>query len=102
MVLLELSMSPMDKGESVSEYVARSMDVIDRSGLEYKIGPMGTCIEGEWDEVFAVVKECFERMREDCNRITASIKLDYRKGHSGRIKSKVQSAESKVGRKLKK
>lgn len=101
MVLLELSMSPMDKGESVSEYVARSMDIIDRSGLEYKIGPMGTCIEGEWDEVLAVVKQCFEKMREDCNRITASIKLDYRKGYSGRIKLKVQSAENKVGRKLK-
>lgn len=102
MVLIELSMSPMDKGESVSDYVAHSMDIIDRSGLDYKVGPMGTCIEGEWDEVFAVVRECFERMKQDCNRITASIKCDYRKGHSGRLKSKVQSAENKVGRKLKK
>ena len=48
MLLIELSMSPMDKGPSVSKWVARSLEIIDRSGLDYRLGPMGTCIEGEW------------------------------------------------------
>jgi uncharacterized protein (TIGR00106 family) len=56
MVLLEFSMSPMDKGESVGQYVARSLDIIDKSGVPYRLNPMGTVLEGEWDEVFAVVR----------------------------------------------
>ena len=47
MLLIELSMSPMDKGPSVSKWVARSLEIIDKSGLEYRLGPMGTCIEGD-------------------------------------------------------
>lgn len=61
MVLLEFSMSPLGKGESVGEYVARSLEIIDQSGLDYRLHAMGTVVEGEWDEVFAVVKRCFER-----------------------------------------
>jgi len=76
-VLLEFSMSPLGKGESVSKFVARSLDIIDKGGTPYRVNPMGTVLEGEWDEVFAVVKKCFERMKKDCPRVTASIKLDY-------------------------
>ena len=54
MVLLEFSMSPLDKGESLSQYVARSLDIIDRSGVPYQLTPMGTILEGEWDDVMAV------------------------------------------------
>ncbi len=100
MVLLEFSMSPFDKGESLSEYVARSLDIIDKSGLPYQLTPMGSIIEGEWDEVMAVVDACFKRMSEDCNRVSTSIKIDFRAGKSGRLKSKIQSVESKLGRTL--
>ena len=97
-LLLEFSMTPLDKGESVSRYVARSLDMIDKSGLPYKMGPMGTCVEGEWDEVMAVVKACLDRMQSDCNRITLSMKVDYRKGKEGRLKGKIESVEEKLGR----
>ncbi|MBI4948716.1 MAG: MTH1187 family thiamine-binding protein [Deltaproteobacteria bacterium] len=100
-VLLEFSMSPLGKGESVSKFVARSLDIIDRSGLPYRVNPMGTVIEGDWDEVFGVVRKCFERMKKDCPRISTSIKLDYRKGKGGRITAKVESLEKKLKRKLK-
>ena len=100
MVLLEFSMSPLDKGESVSVYVARSIDIIDRSGLPYQLTPMGTIIEGEWDEVMRVVTACFERMSEDCSRVSTSIRIDYRSGKGGRLKSKVASIEAKLGRSL--
>lgn len=100
MVLLEFSMSPMNKGESVSAYVARSLDIVDRSGLPYQLTPMGTIIEGEWAEVMAVVTECFETMRRDCDRVGTQIRIDYRAGPGGRLKSKVESVEAKLGRKL--
>ena len=100
-ILLEFSITPLSKGESVSKYVARSLDIIDKSGLDYRLNPMGTVIEGEWDEVLDVVKKCFDRMRKDCDRITTTIKVDYRKGKSGRITAKIESVEKKLKKKLK-
>jgi len=100
-VLLEFSMSPMDKGESVSDYVSRSLEIISESGVDYRLNPMGTVLEGEWDEVMGVMQQCFDKMRSDCRRITCSIKIDYREGKKGRLESKMASVESKLGKKLK-
>ncbi len=100
MVLLEFSMYPTDKGASVSDYVKRSLEIIDDSGVAYKLGPMGTCLEGEWDEVMAVVTSCYERMREDCDRIAVAMKVDYRNGGAGRLQSKVETLRTKTGRDL--
>ena len=101
MVLLQFSMSPMMKGDSVSEYVARSLEIIDESGLDYRLHAMGTIIEGEAEEVLNVMKKCLEAMAADCDRVTCTAKLDYRKGHRGRLESKIKSVEQKLGRKLK-
>ena len=100
MVLLEFAMSPLTKGESVSAFVARSLDIIDKSGVPYQLTPMGTILEGEWPQVMAVVTACFDAMRTDCARIGCTIKIDYREGHSGRLTSKVESVQAKIGRKL--
>lgn len=102
MVVLEFSMYPLDKGESVSPYVARSLRIIEASGLDYRLHAMGTVLEGEYDQVMDVVKQCFEAMAADCTRIECSIKLDYRKGRRGRLEGKVASVEQKVGHPLKK
>ena len=101
MVLLEFSMSPLGKGESVGQYVARSLDIIDKSGVAYRLNPMGTVLEGEWNDVFRVVQKCYERMRKDCGRISCTIKVDYRKGHAGRLGSKVASVEKRLKRRMK-
>jgi len=101
MVLLEFSMSPLGKGESVGKFVSRSLDIVDTSGVAYRLNPMGTVLEGDWDEVFGVVKQCYERMKKDCGRISCSIKVDYRKGAKGRLNGKVASVEKRLGRKLK-
>jgi uncharacterized protein (TIGR00106 family) len=102
MVLLEFSMSPLEKGASVGEYVARSLKIIDESGLDYRLHAMGTIVEGEIDEVLALLKRCLEAMSADCERITCTAKLDYRRGHTGRLATKVASVEEKLGRTLKK
>ncbi|MGH7250726.1 MAG: MTH1187 family thiamine-binding protein [Nitrospiraceae bacterium] len=100
MVLLEFSMSPLGKGESVGKYVFRSLDIIDKSGVDYRLNPMGTVLEGDWGDVFTVVRQCFDRMRKDCNRISCTIKVDYRKGYAGRLSSKVASVEKHLKRRL--
>jgi len=99
-ILLEFSMSPLDKGESVSKYVSRSLDIIDQSGVSYRLNPMGTVLEGEWDEVMAVVKQCYERMRQDCNRISCAVKIDAREGQTDRLSAKTEKLESILKRDL--
>lgn len=94
-------MAPMGKGDSVSPYVARCLEIVAASGLDYRLHSMGTTMEGEWDEVFAVVHRCFEALRPDCDRVTCSIKVDYRKDARGRLDSKVQSVQKKVSKPLK-
>lgn len=102
MVLLEFAMYPVGQGESLSPYVARSLDIIDRSGLAYQLTPMGTILEGEWAEVMAVVTACFEAMRADCGRVEVALKVDYRAGDGSRLKSKVAAVETELGRTLSK
>ena len=94
--LVDLSIFPLDKGDSLSAYVARVLKIIKNSGLPYKIGPMGTSVEGEWDEVMGVVNNCFEELKKDCDRIYMTLKVDYRKGPPGRIESKLRSVEEKL------
>ena len=102
MVLVEFSMFPLDKGESLSPYVAKIMDVIDKSGVNYRLNPMGTVLEGDYDEVMAVVRDCFKTLEKDCNRISMTLKMDYRKTDKSRLDSKIQKVESILKRELKK
>lgn len=102
MVLLEFSMFPLDKGRSLSPYVARSLDIIDRSGLDYRCHAMGTILEGEFDQVLDVVKRCFQAMAGDCERIECVLKFDYCKGRQDMLTAKVASVEQKLGREVKK
>ena len=99
-MLLEFSMFPLGKGESVGGYVADSLDIIGRSGVPYRLNPMGTVLEGEWDAVIAVVKRCLDRMAADCDRVTCTMKFDWRRGATGRLQSKIASVEKRLGRKL--
>jgi len=102
MVILDFSIFPLDKGASLSPYVARSLDIVDRSGLDYRCHAMGTTLEGDLDSLLGVVKRCFEALATDCDRIECSIKFDYRKGRTGRLVGKVASVEQKLGRPVKK
>ena len=95
-VIVEFSIFPVDKGESLSPYVARALNIIEESGLPYELNPMGTCVEGEWNEVMSLVDRCFQELGKDCNRINLALKADYRKGPAGRLKGKVASVKEKL------
>jgi uncharacterized protein (TIGR00106 family) len=100
MVLLEFSIAPGGKGESLSAFVARVLNIVDQSGLDYQLTPMGTILEGDWDEVMAVVTACFKNLQGDCKRIGVQIKVDYRDAPAGRLVAKTGAVERKLGRKL--
>ena len=94
MMLLDFSITPLGKGESVSQYVSQIIDYIDESGITYKLTPMGTILEGSWDDVFGIISGCFKILELQSNRITTIINVDYRKGEKSRMTSKIEKVES--------
>ena len=98
-------MFPLDKAHERRSNIcgSPSIDIIDRSGLDYQTHSMGTVLEGEFDEVLDVVRRCYE---SDGCRLRShrmySIKLDALKGSSGRLQAKIASIEEKLGRTIKK
>lgn len=100
-VLMEFAMFPTDKGESLSEYVSRIINIIDTSTYPYTLTAMGTIVEvDKLDEAFILIKKAYEQLEPDCNRVYATVKLDIRKGKDGRLQQKVASVEKKLGRKV--
>ena len=99
-MLAEFTIFPIGEGVSLSKYVARSLDLIDKSGLAYRINPMGTVVEGEWDEVMELIKTCHHAILADTERVSTTIKIDHRKGVTDALHRKVKSVEEKVGKKL--
>ena len=89
--LAELAIFPMDRGESVSLYVARCVSIIRESGLTHEVGPMGTSIEGEWDQVMETVSKCMKALQADCERIYMTLKADYRKDRKNALQGKIDS-----------
>lgn len=98
MIVMEFSIFPLGKGESVGQYVGRCIPIIESSGLDYQFHAMGTIVEGEFDDLVRLLKACFEALAADCDRIECAIRMDYRKAPSGRIRAKVESVERALGR----
>ena len=101
MALMDFSIFPLDKGESLSDYVAKVLNIVDESGLDYRLTPMGTVVEGEWDDLLALLTQCFRTLEKESNRISIQARFDWRRGVQGALKKKVRSVEDKVGRSLK-
>ncbi len=102
MAIAEFTVVPMDKGESLSEYIAPVMDLVDKSGLDYRFTPMATIVEGDYDAIMELVGKCHKKMREVSKRVITTVKVDEREGVSGQISQKVKSVESSLGRELRK
>jgi len=96
-MIAELSVVPVGKGESLSAYVAECVGIVRESGLDHMVCPMGTVIEGDYDEVMAVVKKCHMRVREMASRVLTTVRIDDREGARKAIESKVRSVEARVG-----
>ena len=101
-MLAEFSIVPIGVGSSIGDKVAEVLGIVDASGLPYKVTPMGTVIEGEWDEVMKLVKECHTTIVHTEERVVTSITIDDRPGKPNRINEKVYSIERRLGKSLKK
>lgn len=99
-VLLEFAMFPTDKsGDSASESVSKIIDMINKSGVSYKLSAMGTIIETETlDEALEIVNKSYQVLEPFSKRVYSTITIDIRKGKSNRMKQKIESIESKIGK----
>ncbi len=95
-MLLAFSISPQTSDQpdgSVSQAVAAAVRVVRESGLPNETTSMFTTVEGEWEEVMAVVKRCVDAVAERTPRISLVMKADIRPGHTGQLTAKVERIE---------
>lgn len=101
-MLVEFSIVPIGSGSSLSDKLAEILRIVDASGLPYKVNPMGTVVEGEWNELFKLIRKCHMIAMRKEDRVVTTISIDDRKGRASRIDQKVKSVEKKLGKTLKK
>ncbi len=101
-MLAEFHVVPIGTGESMSEQIAKLFKLVEAGGLPYKATPMGTVIEGEWDEVMGLIKKCHQTLLAEWPRVLTSISIDDRGEKKGMLEGKLKSVEEKLGKKLEK
>ncbi|KAB8197292.1 MTH1187 family thiamine-binding protein [Nonomuraea phyllanthi] len=92
-MIVAFSITPLGVGEGVAEPVARAVKVVRDSGLPNRTDAMFTTIEGEWDEVMAVIKRAVDAVAEVAPRVSLVLKADLREGVTDGMTSKVESLE---------
>ncbi|KAB1644217.1 thiamine-binding protein [Gulosibacter chungangensis] len=88
----------LDEPGSYHRAVAAALEVVRESGLPNQTDAMFTSIEGEWDEVMAVIKRATEEIGRYGSRVSLVLKADIRPGHSGEIQGKVERVEAELQR----
>ncbi|HSD29186.1 MAG TPA: thiamine-binding protein [Vicinamibacteria bacterium] len=99
-MLFEVSVIPVGGDIHMSDELGDVLSVVDRSGLPYQLGPGSTCIEGDWDEAIAVVRDCHRAARRTSKHVITLVKIEDDEGQSGKLLSNVTSVEEKAGRPL--
>ena len=97
-MIVAFSITPLGTGDSVSASVAEAVRLVRASGLPNETNAMFTNVEGEWDEVMALIKQCVEKVGESAPRVSVVIKLDHRPGAVDAMAHKVQAVEAQLRR----
>ncbi|GAA5189225.1 MTH1187 family thiamine-binding protein [Rugosimonospora acidiphila] len=97
-MLVAFSVTPLGVGEAVGDLVAEAVRVVRESGLPNRTDSMFTTVEGEWDEVMAVVKRAVDVVSERAGRVSLVLKADLRPGVTDALNSKVAYVEEYLSR----
>jgi uncharacterized protein (TIGR00106 family) len=93
-MLVAFSVTPLGgESDGVAAAVAEAVRVVRASGLPNETTAMFTTIEGEWDEVMAVVKQAVDVLAAEYPRVSLVLKADVRPGHTGQLTAKVERLE---------
>jgi uncharacterized protein (TIGR00106 family) len=93
LVAFSISPTPTSEDGSVAEAVAAAVRVVKESGLPWELTSMFTTVEGEWDEVMAVVKQAVDAVAATSPRVGLVLKADIRPGFEGQLTAKVERVE---------
>jgi len=99
-MIVAFSVAPSGTGRadaSVHDAVAAAVTVVRQSGLPHRTSSMFTEIEGEWEEVFAVVRAATEAVMPFGSRVSLVLKADIRPGYSGELDGKLERLERALG-----
>jgi uncharacterized protein (TIGR00106 family) len=99
-MLAELSIIPLGRGTHLSQDLGQILKTIDESGIRYRLTPSGTCIEGEWGEVMALVKRCHEQARIISTHVMTTVRIEDELGDNNKLNSNIDSVERAAGRQL--
>ena len=95
-MLAAFSVTPLGVGESVGGPVADVVRLVRESELANETNAMFTNVEGDWDEVMALIQACVLRVAEEAPRVSVVMKLDYRPGVTDALHGKVQAIEDRL------
>jgi len=95
-MIAAFSITPIGIGDSVSEPVAEAVRLVRESGLANETNAMFTNVEGDWDEVLALIKSCVMTVAEVAPRVSVVIKIDHRPGVTGALRSKVDAIDERL------
>ena len=95
-MLVAFSVTPLGVGDSVGDLVAEAVRVVRESGLPNRTDAMFTTVEGEWDEVMAVVKRAVDVVAAAAPRVSVVLKADVRPGVTGAMDAKVEHVERRL------
>jgi uncharacterized protein (TIGR00106 family) len=91
-VLAEFAIYPLGE-EHLAAAVARAVEVLRDSGLAYRVGPMSTCVEGDWDRVLAAIRRCHDAAAALHGRAVTTITIDDHKGRSHHLDAMIARVE---------
>ena len=77
-MLVQFSIVPVDRGH-MGRDVAKAVDILQSTDLKFQVGPMGTCVEGDWEPIFAAIRRCHEVVAKEHERVITTITIDDRK-----------------------
>lgn len=95
-MIAAFSISPIGVGESVSAQVADVVRLVRESGLANETNAMFTNVEGEWDDVMALIRACTMKVAESAPRVSVVIKIDHRAGVTDGLHHKVDAIEARL------
>ncbi|UQU63521.1 MTH1187 family thiamine-binding protein [Couchioplanes caeruleus] len=95
-MLVAFSVTPLGASESVGDLVAEAVRVVRASGLPNRTDAMFTTVEGEWDEVMAVVKQAVDVVAAQAPRVSVTLKADVRPGVTDALNAKVEHVERRL------
>jgi uncharacterized protein (TIGR00106 family) len=96
-MLAEFSINPMNT-EHMSRDVARVIETLEATGLGYRLGPMGTCVEGDLDQILTAIRRCHQAVAGSHERVITTIVIDDRKTYPHHLSDMVTSVEEQLGR----